>query len=129
MHEDVRYGIPALAVLDTRLVTFSNGAAIVAVRLLERARLGEHFERLLSVEDAGVWKPAPGAYAYAAQKCGVEPLDAMLVAVHPWDIDGARRAGLGAAWINRNGATYPEYFTPPTLEATSVRHLAQLLSQ
>ncbi|HEY5247696.1 MAG TPA: haloacid dehalogenase type II, partial [Dermatophilaceae bacterium] len=128
VHEDVRYGIPALAVLGTRLVTFSNGAAMVALRLLERARLGEHFERMLSVEDAGVWKPAPGAYAYAAQKCGVEPTDAMLVAVHPWDIDGARRAGLGAAWINRNGATYPEYFTPPTLEATSVHHLAQLLS-
>jgi len=129
VHDDVRYGIPALAVLDTRLVTFSNGAAIVALRLLERARLGEHFERLLSVEDAGVWKPEPGAYAYAVQKCNVEPIDTMLVAVHPWDIDGARRAGLAAAWINRNGATYPEYFTPPTLEATSVAHLAQLLSQ
>jgi len=61
VHKNVRCGIPALGVLDTRLVTFSNGAAIVALRLLERARLGEYFERALSVEDAGVWKPAPGA--------------------------------------------------------------------
>jgi len=129
VHSDVRDGIPALAAFDIRLVTFSNGAANVAQRLLQRAGLDQHFERLLSVEDAGVWKPAPGAYAYAAQQCGVEPIDLMLVAVHPWDIDGAARAGLGTAWINRTGATYPDYFTPPTLEATSMRHLAQLLSQ
>lgn len=127
VHHDVHDGIPALAALDTRLVTLSNGAVTVAQRLFERAGLGEHFERLLSVEDAGVWKPAPGAYAYAAQQCGVEPIDMMLVAVHPWDIDGAHRAGLRTAWINRTGATYPNYFAGPTLEATSVFHLAQLL--
>ena len=129
VHPDVLDGVPALAALPTRLVTLSNGAATVAQRLFERAGIGEHFERLLSVEDAGIWKPAPGAYAYAAQQCNVEPIDLMLVAVHPWDIDGARRAGLGTAWINRTGATYPDYFTAPTLEATSMGHLARLLSQ
>ena len=129
VHADVHDGIPALAALNTRLVTLSNGAASVAQRLFERAGIGQHFERLLSVEDAGIWKPAPGAYAYAAQQCGVEPIDMMLVAVHPWDIDGAHRAGLGTAWINRFGAIYPGYFTPPTIEATSVLHLAQLLGQ
>ncbi len=129
VHDDVHDGIPALSALDTRLVTLSNGAATVAQRLFERAGIGKHFERLLSVEDAGVWKPAPAAYAYAGQQCGVELIDMMLVAVHPWDIDGAHRAGLGTAWINRTDATYPDYFTAPTLEATSVSHLAQLLSR
>ena len=51
----------------------------------------------------------------------------MLVAVHPWDIDGAHRAGLGTAWINRTGATYPDYFATPTLEATSISHLPHFL--
>ncbi len=129
VHNDVQDGIPALAALNTRLVTLSNGAVSVAQRLFERAGIGQHFERLLSVEDAGIWKPAPGAYAYAAQQCGVEPVDMMLVAVHPWDIDGAHRAGLGTAWINRTEAPYPGYFTPPAIEATSVLRLAQLLSQ
>ena len=128
VHSDVPDGIPALAALGIRLVTFSNGAVNVAQLLLQRAGLEQHFERLLSVEEAGLWKPAPGAYAYAAQQCGVEAIDMMLVAVHPWDIDGAARAGLGTAWINRTGASYPDYFTPPTLEATSMLHLAQLLS-
>lgn len=129
VHDDVRTGIPALAALNIRLVTFSNGAASVVQHLFERTGIGEYFERLLSVEGASAWKPAPGSYAYAAQQCHVKPMDMMLVAVHPWDIDGAHRAGLGTAWINRTGATYPDYFAMPTLEAASIFHLAQLLSK
>ena len=34
------------------------------------AEIADRFERLLSVEQAGQWKPAPGAYAYAAAVCG-----------------------------------------------------------
>ena len=53
------------------------------------AGVTDYFDRFLSVEGAGAWKPARQAYAYAAEKCGT-PLEAMLlVAVHPWDIEGA----------------------------------------
>ena len=129
VHVDVREGLPALSALGTRLVTLSNGARVVAEQLFARAGVSSHFERLLSVEDAGVWKPAPAAYAYAAAQCDVAPGDMMLVAVHPWDIDGAERAGLRTAWINRSGGRYPDYFRAPTLEATSLGHLARLLAR
>src|SRR5437588_750560 len=49
------------------------------------------------------------------------------VAVHPWDIDGAARAGMATAWLNRTGASYPEVFTPPSLTAASLAELAQQL--
>jgi len=127
VHDDVPEGIRALSGLGIRLVTLSNGSTSVAQRLLEEAGLRDHFERLLSVEEAGIWKPAVGAYAYALDKCGVEAMDAMLVAVHPWDTDGAARAGLGSVWINRGGASYPGYFTSPDLEATSLVDLAEQL--
>lgn len=123
-HPDVPDGLRALAELGIRLVTLSNGAASVAERLFDGARVRGHLERLLSVEDAGIWKPAPGAYAYALAECGVDPEDAMLVAVHPWDTDGARRAGLATAWVNRGGGRYPAYFTPPDLEVASLTELA-----
>ena len=110
--------------LGIRLVTLSNGSASVAEALLERAAIRGHFERLLSVEDAGRWKPAPRAYAYALDECGVAPKDAMLVAVHPWDIDGACRAGLRTAWLNRSDARYPAYFRKPDLQPTSLVALA-----
>ncbi|MDQ3095365.1 MAG: hypothetical protein M3Q82_05330 [Actinomycetota bacterium] len=55
-------------------------------------------------------------------------MDAMLVAVHPWDIDGAARAGLATAWINRAGGPYPEYFRAPDLRPRSLAELADQLS-
>jgi 2-haloacid dehalogenase len=128
VHADVPDGIRALGGLGIRLVTLSNGSTSVAEELFDRAGIRDHFEALLSVEDAGLWKPAAGAYAYALEECGVGPMDAMLVAVHPWDIDGAARAGLATAWINRAGGPYPEYFKGPDLTPRSLTELAEQLS-
>lgn len=128
VHPDVPEGLRALADGGLRLVTLSNGAASVAEGLFERAGVRERFEALLSVEDAGVWKPAPGSYAYAARRCDVEPSQMLLVAVHPWDIDGAHRAGLRTAWVNRAGGRYPAYFSTPDRTASGIDDLAAQLT-
>jgi 2-haloacid dehalogenase len=130
VHPDVPQGVRALAGLGIRLVTLANGSASIAQRLLADAALDDAFESCLSVEQAGVWKPAAGAYAYALAACEVKnPADAMLVAAHPWDTDGAHRAGLAVAWINRADGRYPDYFLPPDLEAASLLHLADQLGR
>lgn len=129
VHSDVPAGMRALSGLGIRLATLSNGSASVAEALLDRAGLRGLFEGLLSVEDAGAWKPSVGAYAHALDRCDVDPMDAMLVAVHPWDIDGAARAGLSTAWINRSGGPYPRYFRTPDLSARSLTDLADQLSR
>ena len=41
----------------------------------------------------------------------------VIVAVHPWDTDGAQGAGLASAWINRGGGSLPAVFRAPTIEA------------
>lgn len=127
VHADVPDGVRALSDLGIRLVTLSNGAASVAEGLLGRAEIRGHFERILTVEDAGIWKPAPGAYTYALEQCAVDAEDAMLIAVHPWDIDGASRAGLATAWINRRGGPYPAHFEGPDLAVESITALADQL--
>lgn len=128
VHPDVVDGVRALAAKGQRLATLSNGAASVAEGLLQRAGVADVFERLLSVEDAGVWKPAAGAYRYAARQLDVHPTQMMLVAVHPWDVDGAQRAGLQGAWVNRDGGPYPSTFTAPDLTVDSLTELAERIS-
>ncbi|WP_037056492.1 haloacid dehalogenase type II [Pseudonocardia asaccharolytica] len=127
VYPDVTEGVRALRAAGYRLVTLSNGAADVAERLLGRAGLRGEFEHLLSVEDAGVWKPARAPYAYAARVCGTEPADMVMVAVHPWDLHGAARAGLRTAWINRTGAPYPGHVQPPTHTVRVLPELVNLL--
>lgn len=128
VHPDVPDGIRALRAGGLRLVTLSNGAASVAESLLRRAGLRQECEMLLSVEDAKVWKPAAGAYEYAARQCQVDIASMMLVAVHPWDVDGAARAGMQTAWVDRTGARYPSYFTTPDRTAVGIDDLAVQLT-
>ena len=128
VHPDVVDGVRALADLGLRLVTLSNGSAGVARALLERNGIDEVFERLLTVEDAPAWKPAGSAYSYALETCEVSASEAMLVAVHPWDIHGAHAAGLSTAWIDRSGAPYPSTMHPADLEVDSVTTLTARLS-
>jgi len=125
VHPDVPDGVRALARRGTRLVTLTNGSRDVGRRVLSRAGLEEEFERLLSVEDGGgAWKPAAEAYRSACRAIGVEPGRALLVAVHPWDVDGAARAGLRTAWVDRRGAPYPAVFTTPDLTVSGIEELA-----
>lgn len=128
VHPDVVPGVRALRAAGLRLVTMSNGAATVAEHLLTRAGVRAEFEQVLSVEDAGTWKPAAAAYEFAAARCGVPAGELVMVAVHPWDLDGAARAGLRTAWVNRGARRYPAYATPPTYTVASVGELAAALT-
>lgn len=128
LHPDVPDGIRALATNGARLFTLTNGSVQVADRLFSAAGISRHFERLLSVDDARIWKPAPGAYAYAVRTCAADPADMILVAVHPWDIDGAARAGLRTCWINRNNDAYPTYFRPPEITVGALPELADYVT-
>jgi 2-haloacid dehalogenase len=128
LHPDIADGVRALRQAGLRLVTLSNGAAQVAEGLLGTAGLRTEFEAVLSVADAGRWKPDPIAYEYATRQCGVTAGEAMLVAVHPWDIHGAACAGLRTAWLQRGGGPYPDVFAQPDVTVASLPELATRLS-
>jgi 2-haloacid dehalogenase len=128
VHPDVYEGVRLFASQGIRLSTLSNGAAAVAERLLTRAGLLDYFDHVLTVEDAGAWKPAAAAYSYAARACQLPPGRIMLVAVHPWDLHGAHRAGLRTGWIDRGSAPYPDYFAPPDARATGIAELARQIT-
>ena len=129
LHPDAPGGLRALTAAGLRVVTLTNGAAEVADQLLSTGAAREPVEQVLSVADAegGAWKPAAAAYRYALEACGVEAGEAALVAVHPWDVDGAARAGLRAVWVDRSGAPYPEVFRAPDATVRSLEDLPRLL--
>ena len=128
LHADVVPGLRRLHASGYALVTLTNGSVATTSALLARAGVAELFTATLSVDEPRVWKPGPAAYAYAATVCDVAPAELMLVAVHPWDIDGAARVGLSTAWINRGSAGYPGYLTPPTEIVDGLNQLAEVLA-
>jgi 2-haloacid dehalogenase len=127
VHPDVPEGIGRLHRAGVRIATLTNGSASTARGLLERAGLEELVEANVAVSDIGRWKPAPEPYRHACRTLGVAEGDAVLIAAHPWDVHGAKHAGLRGAWLNRRGAPYPGMFTAPDLTAGDLPALVDLL--
>ena len=127
VHPDIEEGMRKLADAGVRMATLSNGAAELAATLLERAGLAELVERRLSVDEVQRWKPAPEPYLHAARELGVPAEQCALIAVHPWDVDGAKRAGLQGAWLNRSNNPYPAFFEAPDATAGTLGALADAL--
>jgi 2-haloacid dehalogenase len=95
---DVRSGLEALRVHHVT-AALSNGHMALLVDL---ARHGDmRFDCVLSAELANAYKPAPEVYRTAARLLGMEAAELMMVAAHPWDLDGARNAGLRTAFVDR----------------------------
>jgi 2-haloacid dehalogenase len=95
---DVRAGLDALRRRHI-VASLSNGHVALLVDLARHADL--RFDCVLSAELAHAYKPAPETYQTAARLLGVEAAELMLVAAHPWDLGGAREAGLRTAFVER----------------------------
>lgn len=128
VHPDVPDAIHALHTAGLRLATLANGPAATTETLLTRAGLRDRFEALLDVSAPRAWKPAAAAYKYALAHLNAPAAETLLVAAHPWDIDGAHRAGLRTAWLRRGATTYPPVMTAPHHTADDLLDLANTLT-
>ena len=109
---------------------FDRGDPLAPHRLaqLEHAGLAGFFERLLSVESVGKFKPHADVYAWAAREMGVPPDQCMLVAAHGWDVAGARWAGMQAAFIARAGQQMFPLAPQPEIDVADLEALAGEIS-
>lgn len=81
------------------VATLSNGNRSQQAALVSFAQLP--FQRLLSAEDFGHYKPDPEVYLGAVSALGLEPEQVMMVAAHKGDLRAAQAAGLRAAFVER----------------------------
>ena len=120
LYDDV---LPALERLSVRhrLFAVSNGNADLAA-----VGIAGWFEGTLAAREAGCLKPDPRIFRMLLERAGLAPYDALHVGDDPLaDVEGARRAGLDAVWVNRRGDPWPEELEPPV---RTVRSLADLVS-
>ncbi|MFF8392041.1 haloacid dehalogenase type II [Streptomyces sp. NPDC016172] len=128
VHPDVPDGVRKLSEAGYRLTAMTNGSVALTERLLDKAGVLDRFDVLSDVSGPRCWKPAPAAYHYAIERVSVRPDQALMVAVHPWDIDGARRAGLNGAWLRRGASVYPQAMTSPNYNVQDLRELVDVLA-
>jgi 2-haloacid dehalogenase len=83
------------------LCILSNGTPAMLRAACDSAAITGHFRALISVEEAGVYKPARAAYALVAARMGPGP--AVLVSSNGWDASAAADFGFRTVWVNRGG--------------------------
>jgi 2-haloacid dehalogenase len=106
-----------LAEAGLRLAVLTNSGAAAGRATLEAAGLADRFEHILGVDAVQRFKPHPGVYRHALRVLAVDAGDALLVAAHAWDVWGARRAGLRAAWIDTDERAFPPVAPEPDVRA------------
>lgn len=98
---------------DVKAVIFSNGTHGMVSSSVKNSpdmsKYAEYFTDIVTVDDVQRYKPATEAYHHLAKKMGKDlknekqMSDIWLVSGNPFDIVGARAAGLSAIWVDRAG--------------------------
>ncbi|MCH8910255.1 MAG: haloacid dehalogenase type II [Chloroflexi bacterium] len=83
-----------------RLIALSNGNPWFLDHLVKN-RIKYDFDDVMSVEDVGSFKPAPGVYRRAARNLGMEPSEIIMISANSFDVMGARTCGFRGAYVNR----------------------------
>jgi 2-haloacid dehalogenase len=109
-----------------RLVVLSNGERDYLGQVLNN-HLPFNFDRVISVEEVGVFKPSPQVYRYASRVLNAEPCELMMVSAHSFDAVGARASGYRAAYINRYDLPYDETPYQYDIEVRNFLELAERL--
>jgi 2-haloacid dehalogenase len=110
-----------------RLGILTNSTLDVAEAQLAHARLRDHFDLLISADEVRRYKPAREVYALASERLQAPPGDLMLVAAHDWDVAGAMRAGLHAAFVARHGTALNPLDQKPAIVGPDVRAIADAI--
>jgi len=105
----------------------SNGSAGMLADAVRASGLEGAFDRVLSVDAVGVFKPHPRVYRLAVDELGVPAADIAFVSSNAWDAHAAAAFGMQGVWCNRYGQKAERLPGIPRLQIRSLEALAARL--
>jgi 2-haloacid dehalogenase len=110
-----------------RLVILSNGDPDMLERGVAHSGAGHLFDRVISVAEAGAFKPHVATYRTACGLLDLEATQVLFVANHAFDCVGARGFGMRTAFVDRRKRPFGNAKYPPDLVVGDFRELAATL--
>ncbi len=119
---DVVEALHKLRAAGYQLVILSNGDR----DMLKAAgsHIGFPFDQVISVQEAGTFKPHWKTYATATELIGLDRLSCLFVANHAFDCIGAKSYGMRTAFIDRRQRPFGQTPHQPDLIAANFTELA-----
>jgi len=81
----------------------SNGSPDMLEGAVDFAGIGIYLDAVISVENVGIFKPAPKVYELVEQQMGCSRDEVLFVSSNGWDAACATGFGFQTAWVNRAG--------------------------
>jgi 2-haloacid dehalogenase len=126
--EDVIPGLVSLRNQGHILTAFSNGPEIAVRTLMQNAGVLPQLHNVISVDDIKTFKPDPAVYRYLMTRTQSEPNRCWMISSNPWDVIGAKAAGLNTAWIQRDSdKVFDPWGIEPDLTVTNLIELSEQL--
>lgn len=119
--------VTALARLERkyRLMILSNGDPDMLEAI--KPHLGIAFDDMISVAEAGSFKPHAATYRKAAEIVRARPEEILFVANHAFDCVGAKASGMRTAFVDRRKRPFGDWPYQPDLVVADFAELADVL--
>jgi len=124
---DARTVLEALRRAGRPAAILSNGSPRMLAAAVGSAGIGDFLDHLLSVEEAGIYKPDRRVYQLAVDRLGLAPARICFVSSNGWDAAGAASFGFASVWANRAGTPRERLPVQPAAEIGSLDALPALL--
>ena len=126
-YPEVPEALSTLKASGFRIAILSNGTPAMLEAAVKNSGIEELIEKNFSVEEVGVFKPAPRVYQIAVDGLNVTPDEIVFQSSNAWDASGAAAFGFRVAWINRFGQSAERLPGRPDVEIKSLLELPGLL--
>ena len=126
---DVSGMLSALTGAGRRCAILSNGAPGMLRAAVASAGIGGYLDRVISVEEVGVFKPDPRVYDLVGQHFGTRPDEVLFVSANGWDAAAAAGRGFASVWVNRAGAPLDRLPWRPSHVVTDLSALPDLAAR
>ena len=102
-YPEVSAALEALRARGLVTAILSNGTPGMLRAAVEHAGISHLLDHVLSVEEVGVFKPAPEVYQLAVDRLGIPAHQIGFVSANGWDAYAASAFGFQVIWCNRAG--------------------------
>src|SRR5262245_30023345 len=110
-----------------KLAILSNGSPKMLDAVVKNAKLKKFFDAVLSVEDAGIFKPHPKVYQLAVDRLRIPASGICFQSSNAWDAYAASAFGMQVVWCNRYGQRRERLPGNPDREIKSLAELPALV--
>jgi 2-haloacid dehalogenase len=124
---EVRETLTRLRASGFKTAVLSNGSPAMLRAVVEHNRMDHLLDGVISVEEAGVYKPHPKVYRMATERLCSAPGTILFLSANAWDAYAASAFGMRVTWCNRNGQCPERLPGRPDFEVRSLAELPAII--